>query len=942
MRKTKNILMFALLIIFAFSVVQISLSLGLNAQAEVLSPYEEDGGLSLSVGYAGGYLTLTAPPGSDGYQFWIKQKVPTDAGSSDVKEQFIWQLLGTGYSDSNTASVTVTEGEGGNIGTYLDEYGKFNAIVRIKDDGVLLGEVYGSYSKTEAGMPAITGVSVNGKEYYGDYTVVSGEALDIMINGSLPGMSYSVLYKGVSKSGPPKNSGTNAYCEFENFDIDFLEAGLNKLTLQAEAGDDIVQKEISLYVVKDYVASERPVIMSLTAAADTDTDGDGPDVAVAGQFHFTMKVRHADGSPLAKIEAQNLDCKLYSGNNNVTGAPELTEEGNLVLDGDNCANILFTVNYGEGKYGIYRTTGTVAREKISGYDDRIIIYYEGYARTAKLSQKGEVLISEDPDVYEEKYSNISVGSTIKITAYDAEVGGSADNLKYAFYREDASGWVLIRDYPEVGTGDTLYWKPARAGTYNIQARVKKEGDGSYEKIATKTYEITGGALSGTVGIEFYDCNDYAEEYEKDSLIAGMPYKIKAVFDDGDDESDTEDFVLYMFTLTSANLGTVYLNNFTTNPYYIFVPGRADSYTITARVIHMSSFGYKDISWSEDINAYVTDEYTSEYFYDFEKITDETVYTVDVSSLDNTPSKLKIGGIDVPFTVDGTDLIIQREYISAMSTGDYIAEFVSGPAKYIRKVAVVDKVIRDETELLNIQTYGGIQAAASGTANDGDDFDYSGYFVLARDMNLTGITVTSRYWAHTSGAGVNLNAGTLSSQGFAGIFDGRGHTIYGGTYKLGGLFGTVSLNGTVQNVAFTGVSVDTSNNGTGNAILAGYFNGTLKDVLVEGTCDGTGVNSGFIIYRATYAQLENVVIYYKNNVVNGDAGKLALVAPITRHNDMPTCENVYVFTDHTKLCGSNGNVTGVTKYSYGTKLSQASVTGLTAPFWDLGGDRASFK
>jgi len=101
-------------------------------------------------------------------------------------------------------------------------------------------------------------------------------------------------------------------------------------------------------------------------------------------------------------------------------------------------------------------------------------------------------------------------------------------------------------------------------------------------------------LSGLTEIEIYDYNSDESE-EPMFILAGNPYKIKAVYND----SNAED-LLYMFTLTNNNLGTVYLNNFTTSPYYIFVPWKGDSYKITVRIINTNSFGYKDISASRQI------------------------------------------------------------------------------------------------------------------------------------------------------------------------------------------------------------------------------------------------------------------------------------------------------------------------------------------------------
>jgi hypothetical protein len=277
------------------------------------------------------------------------------------------------------------------------------------------------------------------------------------------------------------------------------------------------------------------------------------------------------------------------------------------------------------------------------------------------------------------------------------------------------------------------------------------------------------------------------------------------------------------------------------------------------------------------------------------------------------------------------------------------------------IVAITKIITTADELLQIQTYGGIQATVLSNIPDsnGDginDYNYSGYFVLGNDIDLTGKTVTSLYWTDSSSGGATkdtfFSKTTVSSDGFSGTFDGRGHTISGGTYSKGGLFGTVSTTGTVKNVAIVGANIIYSDVNLGSyVVISGYFMGTLKDVLIDGIVNdttpddgrGANVNSGaFMVFDARYANIENVVIYYENTVSN------TATSPICRGlsaGKVPTCINVYVFTDHQYLLGgtaTGATWAGVTKYTYTTALSGASVSGLTASFWDLSGDKASFK
>jgi len=306
-------------------------------------------------------------------------------------------------------------------------------------------------------------------------------------------------------------------------------------------------------VFGSYNAGQVAVIKELTGTSDEN-----------GLTTFIMKLAKADGSNILAQDAGDYDIRLYSQGQPLNLA-QLRNNGEGVLEA------VFIKDYGN-KYGIYTMTGTVRRKSVNGDDDKIIVYYSGYARSATLSQ--------DCSGY-----TAQAGETLTIISSGTIEGVSGENLKYAYYREDASGWVLIRDYSSSGT---LTWTPTRPGIYHIQVRIKADGAGSYEKAVTGTYTITGTDLSSdilTVTAYDYETGGQAENY-----IAGRPYKITA------DYAGEED-VLYMFTLYSANLGTVYLNKYTTDDSIMFIPNKSDTYIITARVISLSSYGFKDISTS---------------------------------------------------------------------------------------------------------------------------------------------------------------------------------------------------------------------------------------------------------------------------------------------------------------------------------------------------------
>lgn len=173
----------------------------INSSAEVIDPYGNGQEFALSAQYADGKLILETTGGGEGeyqYQYWIKKKVDTDSGDSSLKQQYIWQLVGEGFSPANTAEVVIvyTEGETEYNLTdiYLDESGKFNVIVKIKDGSEVVDELYSAYAPEDVGKPIITLVEIDGRPVFDDYVVVKKSALDVKITSNIAEGTFELLY----------------------------------------------------------------------------------------------------------------------------------------------------------------------------------------------------------------------------------------------------------------------------------------------------------------------------------------------------------------------------------------------------------------------------------------------------------------------------------------------------------------------------------------------------------------------------------------------------------------------------------------------------------------------------------------------------------------------------------------------------------------------------
>ena len=112
--------------------------------------------------------------------------------------------------------------------------------------------------------------------------------------------------------------------------------------------------------------------------------------------------------------------------------------------------------------------------------------------------------------------------------------------------------------------------------------------------------------------------------------------------------------------------------------------------------------------------------------------------------------------------------------------------------------------------------GGASAATNGTSDD--------YVVLTKNIDLGGENVALK----------------ISSDYFAGTFNGLGHTVtnmkyqpkqIGGAWTIVGIFGRVNKAGVIENVAFTGI---TSSDGANSYILSDYMCGAVKNVYVQAT------------------------------------------------------------------------------------------------------------
>ena len=265
------------------------------------------------------------------------------------------------------------------------------------------------------------------------------------------------------------------------------------------------------------------------------------------------------------------------------------------------------------------------------------------------------------------------------------------------------------------------------------------------------------------------------------------------------------------------------------------------------------------------------------------------------------------GTPVAFSVSGTELTVD-----GLEAGEHTLVLDVDGAKYSFVAAVITKAISSYAEFCEVRD-----------ANTVDGV-WRGYFILTEDIAMPTDVVYS--------SGVSY---------FDGTFDGRGHTVYGGSFHsnvspVNSPF--ANLRGTLKNTAFIDCVIGITS-GVCHSITEG---GLMDNCLVDAVRLGNTLysNQSIIYHVAPAGKISNSVFYFAGgNAASGDdKGAFAMLGGVT--------ENVYVFA--TKITGwdyrgesyGSGITTGVSLYAYDTVLANANVKGLN-DYFDLTGDKATF-
>lgn len=189
-------------------------------------------------------------------------------------------------------------------------------------------------------------------------------------------------------------------------------------------------------------------------------------------------------------------------------------------------------------------------------------------------------------------ANVPTGTAVTFTASANIINIGDTSVQYSFWRYDAKGWVLVKDW---SLSNTLTWTPARVGDYTIQVRAKGTNAGSYEALSNVDTTVTDPdpdnkkAQVSNISINQAQLNSDA--------TARTPIAIRASA-----TSTNGQALLYKFYVHDSAMGTTTLQNYSVNQQCVWIPRKAGDYTISVLVKSSASFGKYDAIQAFDITV----------------------------------------------------------------------------------------------------------------------------------------------------------------------------------------------------------------------------------------------------------------------------------------------------------------------------------------------------
>lgn len=483
------------------------------------------------------------------YQIWSYCSVISDVFLGTSQRQAEQWVLSMPYTAADEPT-TITEPDG-SISFLIDNFvspdANYTVAVRVIDaDGKYIGEFRDAYTREDVGEVVITKVLVDG-------VFTKGKEVRAITPSS--SVSLTVIDNGV------ENIQCSAEVVSEPLSIEATTAGTFLWnTATVPPGTYTVRLTADNGVSSD----TKTVVFVLYEEEDT---------VVYAQIN-SLGVHLSQGSPLpssVQLTPEFSGGSFYFRVSEPGRSPFYTS--GLFDDPDNIA-------YSLTKFGVYHISGYVNRE----YEVRIGNHYDdGIIETIEIKRSDKDTSTVSLAATEDLSVPILKSSPILFTA-SADIAGIGDTqVLYSFWRYDAKGYTLVRDW---SSSNTLNWTPGRVGVYNIEVRAKGADAGSYEARESCRVEIVDlidqKAQGVTVIINEQELNNAA--------VARKPLVIEASA-----QADNGEDLLYKFVIADnfEGLGSRTIQQYSPSRECLWVPRKSGEYRVSVLIKNEASFGAYD-------------------------------------------------------------------------------------------------------------------------------------------------------------------------------------------------------------------------------------------------------------------------------------------------------------------------------------------------------------
>lgn len=188
-----------------------------------------------------------------------------------------------------------------------------------------------------------------------------------------------------------------------------------------------------------------------------------------------------------------------------------------------------------------------------------------------------------------------------------------------------------------------------------------------------------------------------------------------------------------------------------------------------------------------------------------------------------------------------------------------------------------------------------------------------------------------------------NNGNMITPTFAGLLDGRGHTISNAKAGWNGFFYNLASTGVIKNVSFTGMRLLAA-----PVVFGNMLEGTVENCYFEGKITRTisTPKPAFCVSLGRTAVVRNVVVNIHDSLAN-QAGQNAMFDSYIEGSGLPTIEGLYAVVDYSNGTASKEPTANEKIHLYATAAEmRAGVTalpeGFSSDIWQMYDGMLSFK